>query len=42
MFIADVEDAWDFSSFRCAELTIRGRWELVHKRAVRGYYAKAA
>ena len=22
-----------------AELLVRGRWELVHKRALRGYYA---
>jgi len=26
--------SWDISSFHCADLAIRGRWELVHKRAL--------
>ena len=40
MFIAAAIDSWYFSSFRCAGLAVRRRWELVHERRLMGKYAQ--
>jgi len=40
MFIADAQNSLLLSSFCCAGWTVRGRWKLVYKRAIKGYYAQ--
>ena len=43
MFMSEVNDLWCLKAAKAAaELAVKARWELAHKRELRGKYAQAA